>query len=58
MKISRCLASPVLLSVVTVLVLATLAIVVLLFGVWPAPILEVMHPSVDNLIQHLVQSKL
>ena len=40
------------------LILATLALVVLLFGVWPAPILEVMHPTVDNLIQHLVQSKL
>ncbi len=40
------------------LILATLAVVVLLFGVWPAPILEVMHPTVDNLIQHVVQSKL
>ncbi len=40
------------------LILGTLAGVVLLFGVWPAPILEVMHPSVDNLIQHIVQSKL
>nr|MDJ0891652.1 proton-conducting transporter membrane subunit [Gammaproteobacteria bacterium] len=40
------------------LILGTLAAVVLLFGVWPAPILEVMHPSVENLLQHVVQSKL
>jgi NADH-quinone oxidoreductase subunit M len=40
------------------LILGSLAVLVLLFGVWPAPILEVMHPSVDNLVQHVVQSKI
>ncbi|MCP4041828.1 MAG: NADH-quinone oxidoreductase subunit M, partial [Gammaproteobacteria bacterium] len=41
-----------------ILILGTLAVVVLLFGLWPAPILDVMHPSVDNLLQHVIQSKL
>ncbi len=40
------------------LILGVLAVVVILFGVWPQPILEVMHPSVENLIGHMVQSKL
>jgi NADH-quinone oxidoreductase subunit M len=40
------------------LVLGTLAFVVLLLGVWPAPLLEVMHATVDNLIQHIAVSKL
>jgi NADH-quinone oxidoreductase subunit M len=39
-------------------ILATLAAVVLIFGVWPNPLLEVMHPSIENLVQHVVQSKL
>ena len=38
--------------------LVALAIVVLLFGIWPAPILDVMGPTVDNLVQHISQSKL
>ncbi|WP_018953529.1 NADH-quinone oxidoreductase subunit M [Thioalkalivibrio sulfidiphilus] len=40
------------------LVLGILAFVVLLLGVWPAPLLEVMHATVDNLIQHIAVSKL
>ena len=40
------------------LFLAILAIAVLLFGVWPAPLLEVMDASVANLLQHMTQSKL
>jgi NADH-quinone oxidoreductase subunit M len=40
------------------LILATLAFVVLLFGVWPNPLLEVMHPSIEHLVQHVLQSKL
>jgi NADH-quinone oxidoreductase subunit M len=32
--------------------------VVLLFGLWPAPLVEVMHASVDNLLIHLSASKL
>jgi NADH-quinone oxidoreductase subunit M len=39
-------------------ILASLAAVVLLFGLWPAPLVEVMHASVDNLLQHLTVSKL
>ncbi len=41
-----------------ILVLGALAVVTLLFGVWPAPILDVMHPTVENLLAHVVQSKL
>jgi len=39
-------------------VLGSLAIVVLLFGLWPAPLVEVMHASVDNLLAHVSLSKL
>jgi len=39
-------------------ILASLAVVVLLFGLWPAPLVEVMHASVDNLLVHLSASKL
>ena len=39
-------------------VLAALALMVLLFGLWPAPLLEVMGPSVDNLLEHISRSKL
>jgi len=39
-------------------ILVTLAMVVLLFGIWPAPLLEVMHSSVEHLLNHIVQSKL
>jgi NADH:ubiquinone oxidoreductase subunit 4 (subunit M) len=31
---------------------------VLFFGLWPAPLLEVMGPSVDNLLEHISRSKL
>ena len=40
------------------LVLGTLAAAVLLLGLWPAPLLEVMHATVDNLIAHVVVSKI
>jgi NADH-quinone oxidoreductase subunit M len=40
------------------LVLGILAVVVLLFGIWPAPILDVMNPTLEHLVQHAVQSKL
>ena len=39
-------------------ILAVLAVMVLLFGLWPAPLLEVMGPSVEHLIEHLGKSKL
>ena len=39
-------------------ILASLAFVVLLFGLWPAPLTEIMHASVDNLLAHVTVSKL
>jgi NADH-quinone oxidoreductase subunit M len=39
-------------------ILASLAGAVLLFGVWPAPLVEVMHASIDNLIVQVSVSKL
>ncbi len=39
-------------------ILATLAVAVLLFGLWPEPLIEVMHASVNNLIAHVSISKL
>jgi NADH-quinone oxidoreductase subunit M len=40
------------------LVLSLLAIAVLGLGLWPAPLLDVMHASVDHLIQQMMASKL
>ena len=41
-----------------ILILGTLAVAVLFFGIWPDPLVEVMHSSVDHLIQHITVSKL
>ena len=38
--------------------LAFLALVVLLIGVWPAPLVEVMEQTLGQLIEHVLQSKL
>ena len=38
--------------------LASLAIIVLAIGLWPAPLTEVMHSSVENLLSHVSQSKI
>ncbi|ALP52802.1 NADH:ubiquinone oxidoreductase subunit M [Candidatus Tenderia electrophaga] len=40
------------------LVLGSLAVMVLLLGIYPAPLLEVMHATVDNLLQQAVTSKI
>ncbi len=40
------------------LVLTTLAAAVLLVGLWPAPLVDVMHASVAELLVHIQQSKL
>jgi len=40
------------------LILGLLAAMVLLFGLWPDPMVEVMHPTVENLLQHISASKL
>ncbi|MBE9561359.1 MAG: NADH-quinone oxidoreductase subunit M, partial [Proteobacteria bacterium] len=39
------------------LILSVLAAMVLLFGIFPAPLLEVMDATVQNLVQHMLQSK-
>ncbi|MCK5719642.1 MAG: NADH-quinone oxidoreductase subunit M [Thiomargarita sp.] len=39
------------------LILTVLAIVVLLFGIYPAPLLEVMEVTAQNLMEHIIQSK-
>ena len=39
-------------------VLGVLAVMVLLLGLWPAPLLEVMGPSVEHLLEHIAKSKL
>jgi NADH-quinone oxidoreductase subunit M len=39
------------------IVLAILAIAVLLLGVWPAPLLDVMRPTIEFLVQQLMVSK-
>ncbi len=41
-----------------ILFLGILAAMVLIVGVWPNPILDVMHATIDNLLQHTAQSKL
>jgi NADH-quinone oxidoreductase subunit M len=39
-------------------VLGVLALAVLALGLWPAPLLEVMRPTVENLVQQITASKL
>jgi NADH-quinone oxidoreductase subunit M len=39
-------------------VLAVLAVAVLLLGLWPAPLLDLMRPTVEHLVQQIVVSKL
>ncbi len=39
-------------------ILGILAVVVLGVGIWPAPLTDVMHASVENLLQHIAISKL
>ncbi len=40
------------------LILGSLAFFVLLFGLWPAPLFDVMHATIENLIQQITQSKI
>ncbi len=40
------------------IIMGILAFMVLLFGVWPNPMVEVMHATVDNLVAHITVSKL
>jgi NADH-quinone oxidoreductase subunit M len=39
-------------------ILGTLAVAVLILGIWPAPLIEVMDASIANLVQHIGMSKL
>jgi len=39
-------------------VLGTIAVAVLLVGLWPQPLVEMMHASVDQLLEHIQHSKL
>ena len=38
--------------------LGVLAVAVLALGLWPAPLLEVMHKTVENLVMQITASKL
>jgi len=38
-------------------VLGFLAFAVLLFGIWPAPLLDMMHHSIEHLVHQVMQSK-
>jgi NADH-quinone oxidoreductase subunit M len=40
------------------LVLTSLAVAVLVLGLWPAPLIEVMDASIGNLVHHIGVSKL
>ncbi len=40
------------------LFLAILAIAVLVLGLWPDPLVNVMHPTIENLLNHLTISKI
>ncbi len=40
------------------MVLGGLAIAVLVLGLWPAPLLDVMHATVENLVAHISVSKI
>jgi NADH-quinone oxidoreductase subunit M len=39
-------------------VLGLCAIPVVLIGIWPAPLLDVMHATVANLVHQVAQTKL
>ena len=40
------------------MMLAVLAIIVLAIGLWPAPLIDLMHASVEHLLTQVLQSKL
>jgi NADH-quinone oxidoreductase subunit M len=41
-----------------ILFLSILAIAVLALGLWPDPLVDVMHATIDNLLNHIANSKL
>jgi len=40
------------------LVLGVLAVAVLALGLWPAPLLDVMRPTLEQLVQQMMMTKL
>ncbi|GMU68587.1 MAG: NADH:ubiquinone oxidoreductase subunit M [Steroidobacteraceae bacterium] len=46
------------LNVRELLVLGMLAVSVLLLGIWPAPLLDIMHSSIHHLVEQMTTSKL
>ena len=38
-------------------ILVVLALAVLALGIWPAPLLNTMHASIDHLLEQIAQSK-
>ncbi|MEE4303902.1 MAG: NADH-quinone oxidoreductase subunit M, partial [Wenzhouxiangella sp.] len=40
------------------ILLTTLAVFTLGLGLWPYPLIEVMEPSIQNLVEHIMQSKI
>jgi len=38
--------------------MSVLAIAVLVLGLWPAPLIDVMRVSVENFLQHIAISKI
>ena len=38
--------------------LVILALSVLILGLWPAPLIEMMEPTLDNFVIHVTHSKL
>ena len=45
-------------TMIEALPLATLALLVLTLGLWPAPLVEIMSMSIENLVNHIAFSKL
>ncbi len=39
-------------------IMFVLAVAVLVIGVYPAPLLEVMHATIDNLVAHISLTKI
>ena len=40
------------------MIMSILALAVLVMGLWPAPVVEVMHATIENLLQHIAVSKI
>jgi NADH-quinone oxidoreductase subunit M len=40
------------------LILGSLAVAVIMVGLWPQPLVDLMHASVNNLLAHIQQSKI